>query len=204
MGLLLGAAPAFAGAITYADFGAWSGAVSGVTTVTIPDPSPEGFVNYGTGDASVTFSGVVFSASSTLGNGVLFDVGPLFSGSAAVLSDQSASIGIENILITFPEAVMGFAFDYGTFGGSDVTFALSNGDTVVQGSSTDSGYLVPDFVGVTDSPFTWVLVTSGDSVLNLNNVSYASDASVPEPASWLLLATAGFGLLAYGRRTLGR
>jgi hypothetical protein len=196
MGLVSAASPALAD-VTYSDFASWSAAVTGVTTVTVPDPSPQTFINLGT-DGSVTYSGVVFSANSALGNGNFFNVGELFSGSPAVLSDQEQTSGIANILITFPEAVEGFALDYGTFSGSGVTFALSNGDSVVQGS-TAAGYTTPDFVGVTDSSFTSVLVTSDDGVLDINNISYAPAAiTTPEPGDWLPIALFSFGLLGYG------
>jgi hypothetical protein len=89
-------------------------------------------------------------------------------------------------------------YGYGTFGGSPVTFLLSNGDTFTQGS-TASGYAVPDFVGARDSTaFTSILVTTPDSVLNLNNFVYA----VPEPSTWamMLLGFLGLGFMAYRRK----
>ena len=116
-----------------------------------------------------------------------------------MLSSQEQTVGVANILITFPTIVYGFALNYGTFDGSAVTFTLSNGDSVTQGS-TGSGYAVPDFIGATDgTPFTSVQVTSSDFVLNLNNVSYAPSA-VPEPTGLLLLGIGATGLLACSRR----
>src|ERR1017187_6535437 len=97
------------------------------TTVVVPDPSPLPFIFYGNGDASVTYSGVLFTQQLALGNANLFDVGPLFSGDPAVLSSQQASFGVENILITLPSATTFFSVDYGTFNGSAVTFLLGNG-----------------------------------------------------------------------------
>ena len=88
-------------------------------TVTIPDPSPLPFIFYGNGDASVTYSGVLFTQQLALGNANLFDVGPLFSGDPAVLSSQEATIGVENILITFPGFINFFSVNYGTFNGSN-------------------------------------------------------------------------------------
>ena len=61
------------------------------TTVVVPDPSPELYIFYGTGDASVTYDGVLFQQQAALGLASLFDVGPLFSGDPAVLSSQEAS-----------------------------------------------------------------------------------------------------------------
>jgi hypothetical protein len=103
------------------------GAVSAhATTVVVPDPSPLGFIFYGNGDASVTYQGVLFVQQLALGNANLFDIGPLFSGDPAVLSSQEATTGVENIMITFPNATSFFSINYGTFNGSAVTFALSN------------------------------------------------------------------------------
>jgi len=197
---LFGAAPSHAGVvIPYTDYASWAAAVSGVTTVTIPQPVDLnlGYDFFGAGTASVTYSGVVFSSSSTLGDGYLFNIGTVFSEVPPVLSSQETSFGVENILISLPWDVTGFALNYGTFNAGRVTFQLSNGDSVTQGS-TGSGYSVPDFLGVTDSTsFNWVLVTSSDPVLNLNDVSYNG---VPEPAVWLLLAGGLAGLLVHGRR----
>jgi hypothetical protein len=195
---LCGATSARAGIITYPDFATWRSAVSAVTTVTIPDPSPQPFINFGLGSASVTYSGVTFSTNATIGDGFFYNIGVLESGHPAVLSSQQLITGIANILITFPSPVAGFALNYGTFSGGPVTFTLTNGDTVTQGS-TGSFYTVPNFVGATDStPFTTVLVTSTDSVLNLNNVSYALSA-VPEPTGLTLLGVSTAALLGYSR-----
>jgi hypothetical protein len=185
----LSGAPARAGAVTYSDYASWSAAMSGtITNVTIPDTSPDPFIYFGSGSASVTYSGVLFSTSSVLGNGYFYDVGALIG----VLSSQQESTGVANILTTLPGDVTGFALNYGTFDGKSVTFTLSNGYAVTQ-SSSGSGYSVPDFFGITDTtPFGTVLMTSPDWVLNLNNVLYgaagASGSTIPEPATWLLLA----------------
>ena len=62
--LLLGARSASAGVTTYPDFTSWSAAVSGVTTVTIPDPAPAEDIYIGTGNASVTYGSLTFSQSA--------------------------------------------------------------------------------------------------------------------------------------------
>src|SRR3974377_719057 len=75
-------------------------------TVTIPDPGgPPGYISFGTGYASVTYSGVVFSQSGALSDGTLFNVGIQWSGYPAVLSSQGQSFGVANILISLPLAV---------------------------------------------------------------------------------------------------
>ena len=81
--------------------------------------------------------------------------------------------------------------NYGTFDGSDVTFLLGNGDSFTQGS-TAAGYLTPDLFSVTDTPFTTVLITSPDFVLNINNITYNGSAT-PEPGTLIML---GSGVLA--------
>ena len=139
-----------------------------------------------------------------MGNGNFFNIGVVFSGLPAVLSDQEASTGVENILISLPGDATGFALNYGTFNGSDVTFLLSNGDSATLGSA-GTGYAVPDFFGVTDTtPFDSVLTTSPDFVLDLNNVSYgtagAGGSTIPEPATWLLLSGGLLGAAVVRRR----
>ncbi|HYW48403.1 MAG TPA: PEP-CTERM sorting domain-containing protein [Bryobacteraceae bacterium] len=177
--------------VSYASYASWASAVTGgITSVTIPDPSPNADIFFGNGNASVTYSGVTFSTQAALSNGNFFNVGSLFSGDPAVLSSQQQTVGVANILITLPVAVTAFAlnYGYGTFFGSNVTFALSDGSTITQGS-TGSGYSVPDFFGVTsNTPFNSVLVTSSDFVLNLNNVVYGTaSTAVPEPSAIILL-----------------
>jgi hypothetical protein len=137
---------------------------------------------------------VVFSQSGALSNGNFFNVGVDFSGDPAVLSSQEQTIGVANILITLPTTADSLSLNYGTFNGSDVAFALSSGGTFTQGSS-GSGYAVPDFFSVSGS-FTSVLVTSPDSVLNLNNVTYST---IPEASTYtmLLLGFAGLGFAGY-------
>jgi hypothetical protein len=187
-----GTTTARAGLTTYPDIASWSGAVSGVTNVAIPDPAPLPDIFFGSGDASVTYGGVTFSTSAALSNGNFFNVGLLSSGEPAVLSSQEYTEGVANILITLPGPVTALALNFGTFDGSDVKFLLSNGDSVSLGS-TSSGYSVPDFFGVTDTTaFTSVLLTSTDFVLNMNNLSFGTAAVVPEPSSLTLFC----GLLA--------
>jgi hypothetical protein len=162
------------------------------TTVTIPDPAPNPYIYFGSGDASVTYDGVTFSTSAILSDGAFYNVGVVFSGDPAVLSSQEQSVGVANILITLPVVADAFSLDYGTFNGSAVTFLLSNGDSFTQGS-TGSSYATPDFFDVTGhGDFTSVLVTSGDYVLNVNNIDYSA---VPEP---LTLSLFGAGLLGLG------
>lgn len=62
-----------------------------LATVVIPDPAPNPFIYFGTGDASVTYFGVTFTQQLALGDANLFNVGSLFSGDPAVLSSQGES-----------------------------------------------------------------------------------------------------------------
>ena len=161
-------------------------------SVTIPDPAPNPFIYFGNGDASVTYSGVTFTQQAALSDGAFFNVGVLFSGFPAVLSSQQQSFGVANILVSLPSFSNQFSVNYDTFNGSNVTFDLSNGASFTFGS-TANGYDASDFFGVGSSaPFNWVLITSSDFVLNINNITYTP---VPEPGTLVML---GSGLLAAG------
>jgi len=192
----LSVVPSRAGTVaTYSDYASWSAAMAGITNVTIPDPgagtSGLGFTLIGSGNASVTYSGVIFSQSGGPLQLEFFNVGVAWSGFPAVVSSEvlatGSPTGLANILITLPGDVTGLALYYGTWFGTDVTFGLSNGDSVVLGSTTGA-FSVPDFLGLTDTtPFDSVLATSPDSIgLNLNDVSYGT--AIPEPATCLLMA----------------
>lgn len=192
---------------TYGDFGSWSSAVGAVTTVTIPEPNGGGgYDGFGSGDASVTYEGVVFSTSSNFGNGNFYNVGSGFSGRAPVLSSQQQSSGVANILITFPFAVQGFALNYGTHLAADLSFSLSNEGSFVLSSPAASRYTAASFIGATDtSPFTSVLLTTPDNHLDIKNISYAAVASsVPDAGSGAALLGLGFAGLAALRRKLGQ
>src|SRR6516162_6346349 len=80
-----------------------------IATVVIPDPGPSGFIYFGTGDASVTYSNVTFVQQAALSDGNFYNVGPAFSGFPAVLSSQQQSTGIANILIEFPNPTFTFS-----------------------------------------------------------------------------------------------
>lgn len=180
--------------VNYSDVGSWSSAVTGTTTVTIPNPSSsDGFDYFPTG--SVQYGGVTFTSDLTQNNGNFFNVGPGFSGSPPVLSAQQPDYNLVNILITLAGPVTAFSLNFGTFVGDNVTFLLSNGHSITM-SSTANLFLTTDFFGVTDdTPFSTVLVTSTDEVLNLNNVQFGSAVSaIPEPSTWALLLL-GFGCI---------
>ena len=208
-----GAASAQAAPVTYSDFASWSSAVSGTTTVTIPNPSsPVDSIDSGT----VTYGGVSFSGSATFPDpdrSGFFNVGPSIPNGQpthpAVLSMQQLDFGTVSILITVAAPVTAFSLNFGTFDGFDVAF-LINGHTITSGSTGDinkldsSFYYQPnDFFGVSDlTPFTTVLVSSEDENLYLNNVAFgAAVSAIPEPSTWamMMLGFAGLGFLAYRR-----
>src|SRR5215469_2137156 len=140
-----------------------------LTTVVIPDPAPNAFIFFGNGDASVTYSNVTFVQQLALGDANLFNVGSLFSGDPAVLSSQGETFGVANILVDLPNFTTFFGVDYGTFFGSPVTFLASNGATATFGS-TAAGYQTLDTVTYNGPGINWVLITSPDFVLNINNI----------------------------------
>ena len=107
-----------------------SSAFAGNIDVTIRDPAPLPYIYFGTGDASVTYSGVVFTQQAALSNGNFFIIGGLFSADPTVLSSQEQTSGVANILVTLPVFATSFSVNFGTFNESFATFNLSNGDLV--------------------------------------------------------------------------
>lgn len=219
--LVAGAGNAGAAAVFYTDFTSWSGAVSGFTSLAIPEPVPNvvdpdsppnlipGFQYFGTGNASVNYGGVTFSTSALLGDGNFFNVGPTYSGSNGplpVLSSQGQSKDLfANILITLAAPVKSFALNFDTFFGSNVTFTLSNGETSTLGSGANA-YDLKGFFGVVDNnPFNTILLTSSDTALNINELKFgASVSAIPEPATWVMLVLGFFGIGVYGARRSAR
>lgn len=196
---LSGVVPAFASISTYSTLADWTSAVSGVTTITIPDPST--FIFVGAGTASTTYSGVTFSQSGALSNGNFFVIGASYGVNPADLSSQEQTSGFPNILITLPSPVTAIAFNYDTFNGSAVNFTLSNGDSTILGSIA-SAYSTPSFLGITDTTaFSSIEVTTTDAVLDVSSVSYASSAT-PEPSFYGILGLGMGGLLVVARRRL--
>jgi hypothetical protein len=175
------------------------------TTVVIPDPAPDAFLVLGYGDVSVTYSGVTFTQSASLGDARLETISAAFSHHPAVLSsEQAPDGGVENILITLPSSTKTFSLDYGTMDGADVSFLLSNGASFTLASTgSSSGYEASELFQTTQAtPFNTVLLTSPDLILNVNNISFAS--SVPEPGVWatMILGLGMLGMLARRRRAL--
>lgn len=171
------------------------------TTVTIPDLAPGSDIFYGSGDASVTYSGVTFTQSSALGSALLFNVGSnYYIGPVAVLTSQQEGSGVANILIGLPTFATNFSVDYSTFNGSAVSFLLSNGASFTQASTGGAGYTLGNNFSVTSTPFNSVLVTSPDYVLSIGNITYT--AGVPEPGAWamMLIGFAGLGAMARSAR----
>jgi hypothetical protein len=165
------------------------------TTVTIDIPDIGSFQYFGSGTASVTYSGVTFSTTSSYSDGAFFNVSPGFSGaSTPVVSSQQATFGYANILITLPEFASDITINYATFYGIPVSFKLSNGVTATQPSSATAYDAVDVYSSGPTSAFNWVQVlSSGKEYLSVGSITYTV-AAVPEPASWAMMI-AGFGLI---------
>jgi hypothetical protein len=107
---------------------------------------------------------------------------------------------VEDILITFSSPVTAFALNYGTFGGSDLSFTLSNGGTFTEGSTGGSdNYSTPDFAGVTAaSAFQSVLITTPPDGIQINNIS--TGFAVPEPSTGSLFILSLTAFVVAARR----
>lgn len=180
----------------YSSLADWTAAAGPYTSLAIPDVSPDPFLTVGAGDTSVTYGGVTFSSSAVVGDAVLFNIGPLSSGSSPVMSSQLVTVGLVNITVTLPVPVTAFALYFSTYDGNPVSFEFSSGDSLTTASLAGAGYTTPYVLGVTGGPFTSVTITSVDSVLNVGDLFYGSVlVPVPLPASLPLL---GAGLLGLG------
>jgi hypothetical protein len=118
-----------------------SSAFAGNIDVTIRDRAPLPYIYFGTGDASVTYSGVVFSQQAALSNGNFFIIGVLFSADPAVLSSQEQTSGVSNI--------------------------LSKGDFAVL-TPSGSGYAVPNFSSTKHLSFDMKVVPSPADVVGIH------------------------------------
>jgi hypothetical protein len=207
--LLAGTMNASAAAVFYADFASWNTAVPSFTSLAIPDPGSSGYIHYGSGTTSTSYGGgVLFGTDAAWGDGDFFNIGPAFSGFPPVLSSQQQTVGLANILITLAAPVKAFALNFDTFNvpdkliGYDVTFTLSNGETVTLGSAGNS-YNLGSFFGVTDSaPFQTILLTSLAPALNINELKLGAAvvAPIPEPATWVMLVLGFLGIGMFGAR----
>ncbi|MEI8017125.1 MAG: PEP-CTERM sorting domain-containing protein [Schlesneria sp.] len=196
----------------YNDYSSWSSHVTGVSTEDITNPTGNSTYQYfGKGTQSVSFGNATFSQSGTLGNGFFYVIGTGYSAglpTAPVISSQRETTGVANIQITFDFAVSGFALNFGTRNGSDVSFQLFNNSTIVdtftKASTGGNAYNTTNFVGATDTPFTSVLIKTTDQFLNINNVADSSpsnsDSAVPEPSTFFLLGLGGIGLFVRALR----
>jgi hypothetical protein len=69
-------------------------------------------------------------------------------------------------------------------------------------AARESGCLTPDSFSFTSAPLTSVEITSPDFVLNINNISYNSGTTVPEPGTLVMLGSGTIGLAGVLRRKI--
>ena len=202
--------------MTFNTYSSWNSQVTGVSTEDITNPPGNSTYQYfGKGTQSVDFGNATFSHNGALGNGFFYVIGSGFSAglpTAPIISSQRETTGVANIQIKFDFLVSGFALNYGTKNGSNVSFQLFNGatsiDTFTKSSTGGNAYNTADYVGATDTTFNTVLIKTTDQFLNINNVAdsspFTSFASVPEPSTFAMLSLGGLGMIvhAFRRRKL--
>lgn len=192
------APPADAGLITYADYASWSSAVTGISTVKIPNVTAFlGFV-----PSSVTYDGVTFSTDRLIGDPRMFSVSTAITTTFPIISTQQATGGLGHLVLTLPEPVTALAFNYGTARGSALNLIILSADEREVFLGTGDGYETGGFVGVVvPTPFDTVyLVTDYRDILNVGNVAYADAAAVPEPGTFTLMGLGALGLAGFARR----
>ncbi len=204
--------------MTYSTYSSWSSQVTGVSTEDITGPTGSATYQYfGKGTQSVSFGNATFSQSGSLGNGLFYVIGTGYSAgfpTAPIISSQRETTGVANIQITFDFAVSGFALNFGTKNGSNVSFQLFNNatsvDTFTLASTGGNAYNTTNFVGAIDTTFNSVLIKTADQFLNVNNVADTSpsnsDSAVPEPSTFFMFGLGGVGLVvrAFCRRKIAK
>jgi len=201
------APPADAGLVTYTDYASWSSAVTGISTVTIPNVT----AYLGQASTSATFDGVTFSTDEALGNPRMFTVSTAITTTIPVFSVQQTTVGLNHLIITLPEPMFAFAFNFGTFSRfapiniivPGIGEHLSTADREVR-LGTGDGYATTEFLGaIKSNPFqTIYLVTDKSNVMNVGNVAYANAdaAPVPEPGALALFGLGSLGVVRLARR----
>lgn len=191
--------PGAGNAVTFfTDRAAWEAQVTGQTTITFEGIAPAG--GFASVAPAITVSGVEFALGVPIA--LLLVEERLSNTDGAVLFTQGGvSIPILAIVVDFGAPYRAFAFDYGTFIGTDVGVFDVEGSSVSQQILPSSGNMGVDFFGViadpADEPYTRIsLVTVGEPLFFIDNVSFADTTAVPVPSGLALLLTglAGFGL----------
>lgn len=188
----------------YVDYNDWNSHLTNVASEVIEEPLGHStYMQYAPG-YSLEVGNAIFTQPDSPGSPLFFLVGSGFSGVPPIVTSKldDGVTGVTNFQIDFGHDLNGFAINFGTKNGSTVNFELFNaaGDSVgafSKGSTGGSVFNTTDFVGVTDTPFTRILITTTDQYLNLNKLhddSPFNPPSVPEPSTIALLSLGGIGL----------
>jgi hypothetical protein len=203
--------------MTYSDFNSWNSHVTNVASEVIPEPAfPSTHMQFLPG-YELEVGNAIVSQPGSSGNPLFLQIGSASYGVPAFLSSRTAldATGVTNFQIDFSHDLNGFAINFGTEKASTVSFQLfnSSGGSVDQFSVLSTGgifYNTANFVGVTDTPFTRIQITTTDHYLNVNNLYDASSfnppSNAPEPSTLALLSLGGIGLAvsAIRRRKLAK
>lgn len=194
--MLLAAANATAGYVTFTDRAAFEGVTVGLQTIDFEGLAPPGGTY--TPNPSLTLDGVTFNGIVPGGNYLfVIDAGFFPSlydwGSGAVLLGPLSAGDGSQIIVSLPPGTTAFGTDLMTIAPFGASFQVTLGDGTNFTVSTDD-YPTRAFFGVvSDIPITSVSFVANDGAFPLLD-NFAFGQAVPVPASLVLFGMGALGL----------
>ena len=196
--------PAAAATIAFADRAAWNLAAPGNTVIDFEGIAPAGSAA-ALLDAPLVIGNATFTADAQAF--VIDDASP-FSGPYQTSDYYEWQVGLQLLTVNMAAPLLAIGFDYGTFFGGtadELRVTLDNGFSVnVIAPLASYGFLGL----VSDTPFSTVLIeditpigaSNAGRFPTIDNFSYVTAATVPEPSSFLLFGTGAAAMVVAVRR----